>query len=65
MRSSLEQRLSQLEAKAKPPIVETWVDLMLWLDEHEGDERSAEIELSPQMEVLVQMMLSDSDQDDE
>jgi hypothetical protein len=29
MKGSLERRLAALEAKAKPPMIATWVDLML------------------------------------
>ena len=56
MNGSLERRLAALEAKAKAPMIETWVDLMLWLD----DPR-VEGSLCPELQMLVQEMLSESD----
>ena len=56
MKGSLERRLAALEAKAKAPMIETWVDLMLWLD----DSR-VEASLCPELQMLVQEMLSESD----
>jgi len=56
MKGSLERRLAALEAKAKPPMIATWVDLMLWLDNPR-----VEAELCPELQMLVQEMLSESD----
>jgi len=44
-----------LEAKAKPRMISTWVDFVLWLDEHEGDDGKLEVELSPELQELVEM----------
>jgi hypothetical protein len=55
MRGSLERRLAALEAEAKPRVISTWIDFMLWLDEHEDDEGEAEVELSPELQDLVEM----------
>ena len=60
MKGNLERRLAALEAKAKAPMIATWVDLMLWLDAHEVDE-SVEVELCPELQTLVQEVLSASD----
>ena len=56
MKANLERRLAALEAKAKAPMIATWVDLMLWLD----DSR-VEASLCPELQMLVQKMLSESD----
>lgn len=61
MKGSLERRLAALEAKAKSPVIATWVDLMLWLDAHEGDE-GVEVELCPELQMLVREMHSQSEQ---
>jgi hypothetical protein len=53
MNANLERRLAQLEAKAKPPVIATWVDFILWLDEHENDEEDLVVELSPEFEQLI------------
>jgi hypothetical protein len=53
MNASLERRLAHLEAKAKPPMIATWVDFILWLDEHENDEEDLEVELSPELKQLI------------
>lgn len=49
----LAKRLAALEAKAKPPVISTWVDFVLWMDEHEDDEEDVEVELSPELQELV------------
>ena len=54
----LYRRLEALEAKAKPVMISTWVDLVLWLDEHEDDEGDVEVELCPVLQELVEMMMS-------
>jgi hypothetical protein len=56
----LYRRLEALEAKAKPVMISTWVDFVLWLDEHEDDEGDVEVELCPELQVLVEMMTGDS-----
>ena len=55
MRRDLAKRLEVLEAKAKPRVISTWVDLMMWVDEHEDDEGYIEVELSPELQELVEM----------
>lgn len=55
MKANLERRLAALEAKAKPRVISTWVDFMLWLDEHEDDEGEAEVEFSQELQDFVEM----------
>jgi hypothetical protein len=58
MRSnSLDKRLAVLEAKAKPRIISTWVDLMMWEDD------DLEVELSPEMQELVEMAIQEDEED--
>jgi hypothetical protein len=38
LRRDLAKRLAVLEAIAKQRVVSTWVDFVLWLDEHKDDE---------------------------
>jgi hypothetical protein len=54
----LYRRLEVLEAKAKPRVITSWVDFVLWLDEHEDDEGSVEVELCPELQELVETMRS-------
>lgn len=54
MKASLERRLAVLEAKTKPRVIATWVDFILWLDEHEDDEGDVEVELCPKLQELVE-----------
>jgi len=54
MRRDLAKRLAALEAKANPPMIATWVDFVLWLDEHEDDEGGVEVELCPELQELVE-----------
>jgi len=54
MKRDLSKRLAVLEAKAKPRVISTWVDFVLWLDEHEDDEGSVEVELCPELQELVE-----------
>jgi hypothetical protein len=61
MRRDLAKRLAELEAKAKPTVISTWVDFVLWLDKHEDDEGDFEVELCPELQELVQEMLSEAD----
>ena len=56
MRRDLAKRLAVLEAKAKPRVISTWVDFILWLDEHEDDEGCVEVELCPELQELVETM---------
>jgi hypothetical protein len=56
MRRDLAKRLAVLEAKAKPRMISTWVDFVLWLDEHENDEEDVEVELCPELQELVETM---------
>jgi hypothetical protein len=41
-------------------MIATWVDIMLWLDEHECDE-CVDVELYTELRMLVQEMLSEPD----
>ena len=54
MRRDLAKRLAALEAKAKPRMISTWVDFVLWLDEHEDDEGDVEVELCQELQELVE-----------
>ena len=54
----LYRRLEALETKAKPRALSSWVDFILWLDEHEDDEGDVEVELCPVLQELVEMMMS-------
>lgn len=54
MKSNLERRIVMLEAKAKPRVISTWVDFVLWLDEHEDDEGDVEVELCLELQELVE-----------
>ena len=54
MRRDLVKRLEILEAKAKPRVISTWADFMMWLYEHENDEGELEVELSPELQELVE-----------
>jgi hypothetical protein len=62
MRANLERRLAQLEADAKSPMIVTWTDLMLWLDEHEDVEDIVGVDLCPELQIFVHEMLSVSGQ---
>ena len=53
MRRDLTKRLSKLEANAKPRVISTWVDFVLWLDKHEDDEGNVEVELCPELQELL------------
>ena len=54
---SLNRRLAGLEAvqeKVKPPVISTLVDLVMWVSEHENDKEEIEVELSPELQALVE-----------
>jgi hypothetical protein len=57
LRRDLVKRLAALEAKAKPRVISTWVDLMMWEDD------DLEVELSPEMQKLVEMAVQDDEED--
>jgi hypothetical protein len=57
MRRDLAKRLAALEAKAKPRIISNWVDLMMWEDD------DLEVELSPEMQELVEMAIHEDEED--
>jgi len=60
MKANLGRRIAVLEAKMlKSPVISTWVDFILWLDEHEDDEGDVEVDLCPELQELVQEMLSE------
>jgi hypothetical protein len=50
----LYRRLEALETKAKPRVISSWVDLVIWLDEHEDDEGDVEVELCPELQELFE-----------
>jgi len=50
LRRDLAKRLEVLEAKAKPRVISTWVDLMMLEDD------DLEVELSPELQELVETM---------
>ena len=52
---SIEQRLTALEVKAKPPVISTLADLVKWASDHEDED--IEVELSPEMQAFVNMTL--------
>lgn len=54
LRRDLSKRLAVLEAKAKPRVISTWVDFVMWCDEHKDDERDVEVELCPELQELVE-----------
>jgi hypothetical protein len=47
---TLEKRLEALEEKAKPRMISTYADFVLWLSA-DGDE---EAEFSPEMEIFIE-----------
>jgi hypothetical protein len=47
---ALEKRLEALEEKAKPRMISTYVDFVLWLSA-DGDE---EVEFSQEMEIFIE-----------
>lgn len=59
MKANLARRLAALEARAKPSMLSSWVDFVLWLDEHEDDEEVIEIDLSPALQEIVNEILDD------
>ena len=54
----LYRRLEALEAKAKPVMISTWVDFVMWCAEHEDDEGDVDVELCPELQELVETMRS-------
>ena len=55
MKANLERRIAVLEAKAKPLMISTWVDFILWLDKHEDDEADVEVELCPELRCFLKL----------
>jgi len=55
MKANLERRIAVLEAKAKSPMIATWVNFILWLDEHEDDAGDLAVALRPELQELVVM----------
>jgi hypothetical protein len=53
MGNEIERRIEALEEKAKPPVISTLLDLVVWVDEHENDEE--EVELSPELQELAEL----------
>lgn len=62
MRRDLAKRLAVLEAKAKPRVISTWVDFVLWLDEHEDDDGGVEVGLCLELQELVEEAACESGQ---
>lgn len=53
MKNNMERKLATLEEKNEPRLISTLADFVLWCAKHEdGDDK--EIELSPQMQELVE-----------
>ena len=50
----LYRRLEALEAKAKPVMISTWVDFVMWCAEHEDDEGDVDVELCPELQALFE-----------
>lgn len=59
MRRDLIKRLEDLEAKAKPRVISTWVDFMLL--EEDYDER--EVEFSPELQRVLEELACDETDD--
>jgi hypothetical protein len=55
MKRDLERRLAVLEAKAKPRVIATWVDLMM-VAELEDRGIDVDVELTPEMQELVESL---------
>ena len=56
LRRDIAKRLAVLEAKAKPRVISTWVDFVLWLDKHQDNGGDVEVELCPELRDLVETM---------
>lgn len=63
MRRDLAKRLEVLEAKAKPRVISTWVDFVLWVDEHRDED--IEVEFSPELQELVELATNEEIEDSE
>jgi hypothetical protein len=57
LRRDLAKRLSVLEARAKPRLISTLADFVIWCAEDEPDK---DVEFSPQMEEFVDKTLKNS-----
>ena len=55
MKANLGRRISLLEAKAKPRMISPWIDFVLWLDDHEGDDGKLEVSPNREFQELVEM----------
>jgi hypothetical protein len=60
MRENLGRRIALLETKTKPRMLSAWIDRVLWLDEHEGDDGKLEVAHSPRLKKLVEMASNNS-----
>ena len=54
LKNSIEHRIAALEEKATSPVISTFLDLMNWVSEHEDDPEEVEVELSPELQALVE-----------
>jgi hypothetical protein len=57
MKANLGRRIALLEAKTKLRLISTWIDFVLWLDEHEGDDGKLEVVLSQSCRSLSKWLL--------
>lgn len=46
LKNNIEYRIEALEEKAKPPVISTLLDLIIWESEHKDDPEEVEVELS-------------------
>ena len=62
LKNSVEHRIAALEEKAKPPVISTLLDLIIWESEHKDDPEEAEVELSPELQALVDEAIKEDEQ---
>lgn len=58
MKHNIEKRLQSLETKARPQVISTLADLVKWCADHEY----TEIELSPEIQALVDKTLKSEEE---
>lgn len=62
LKNNIEYRIEALEEKAKPPVISTLLDLIIWESEHKDDPEEVEVELSPELQVLVEEASKEDEQ---
>ena len=55
MKANLRCRIALLKAKAKPRMISPWIDFVLWLDDHEGNDGKLEVSPNREFQELVEM----------